>query len=101
MNIFEHNAAELVKLHDKVHETWRHRGESPQRKAAWGKAIHRFHAGYDELAFPADSPDILNCLKPMIRQQSKCPCAFWKLTHGISALDITRQPSSNIFASTR
>jgi len=52
MNIFEHNAAELVKLHDKVHETWRHRGESPQRKASWQEAARRFHAAYDELAFP-------------------------------------------------
>ena len=52
MNIFVVNATELEKLHDRVHETARHRGEGPQQKASWQEACRSFFASYDKLAFP-------------------------------------------------
>ena len=52
MNVFESSAAELDKLHERVHELARRRSESPEVKAAWREAAQTFHANYDRLAFP-------------------------------------------------
>jgi hypothetical protein len=46
------NAAEITRLHDLVHETARHRSDSPQARTAWQTACAEFHHRYDELAFP-------------------------------------------------
>jgi len=46
------NAAEITRLHDLVHETARHRSDSPQARTAWEAACAEFHHRYDELAFP-------------------------------------------------
>jgi len=52
MGIFETNAEELQKLHEKIQEEFRHRAESPERMAAWTEAARVFHESYDRLAFP-------------------------------------------------
>lgn len=51
-SIIESNAASLRKLHETVHETFRHRSESPRAYEAWTQACHEFHNRWDELAFP-------------------------------------------------
>jgi hypothetical protein len=52
VNVFEHNAAQLEKLRERVYETLKHRSEGPEGIAAWQNATRAFHAAYDELAFP-------------------------------------------------
>jgi hypothetical protein len=52
MGIFETNAEELQKLHQRIHEEFSHRSESPERMAAWKEAARVFHESYDRLAFP-------------------------------------------------
>jgi hypothetical protein len=46
------NEAEIVRLHTRVHDTARSRGESAERHAEWELACAEFHARYDALAFP-------------------------------------------------
>lgn len=48
-NVIEANAAELQKLHDDVHRTWKLR---KIQKASWHEAAERFRNSYDRLAFP-------------------------------------------------
>ena len=48
----EHNAATLRRLHQAVHDTHKHRSESPEARRAWERACAEFHARYDTLAFP-------------------------------------------------
>jgi hypothetical protein len=48
----EHNAAILRRLRQAIHDTVKHRSESPQGFAAWERTCAEFHARYDELAFP-------------------------------------------------
>ena len=45
-------AAEIVRLHSRVHETVKDRGKSPEKRSEWEKACAEFHARYDKLAFP-------------------------------------------------
>jgi hypothetical protein len=37
------NATEIVRLHSRVHETVRHRQESPKKRLEWEKACAEFH----------------------------------------------------------
>ncbi|HYP04793.1 MAG TPA: hypothetical protein VER03_01055 [Bryobacteraceae bacterium] len=46
------NAAEIVRLHNGVRETFRRRGESEARFQAWKSAAEDFQARYRVLAFP-------------------------------------------------
>jgi len=46
------NAAEIVRLHSRIHETVRRRGENPKKRLEWEKACAEFHARYSSLAFP-------------------------------------------------
>jgi hypothetical protein len=46
------NAAEIARLHARIHETVRHRGKSEKESEAWQKACAEFHARYDALDFP-------------------------------------------------
>jgi hypothetical protein len=48
----ERNAAEIIRLHLRVHETFRDRGQDPDHHRAWQDAASAFHARYDALAFP-------------------------------------------------
>lgn len=52
MNVFESSAAELNKLHARMHELARRRSESDDAKAAWREAAEAFQTNYDRLAFP-------------------------------------------------
>lgn len=46
------NAAEIVRLHSRIHETYSQRAESAEKRREWEKACAEFHARYDRLAFP-------------------------------------------------
>src|SRR5215469_12391104 len=46
------NAKEIVRLHTLVHETFRHRNQSPRKRAEWQQAAAEFRRRYDTLAFP-------------------------------------------------
>jgi hypothetical protein len=46
------SAAEIVRLHSRIHETYARRSESPERMREWKGACAEFHARFDRLAFP-------------------------------------------------
>jgi hypothetical protein len=46
------NAAEIVRLHSRIHETVRHRDENPKKRLEWEQACAEFHTRYANLAFP-------------------------------------------------
>lgn len=46
------NAAEIVRLHSRIHETVRDRQESPKKRLEWDRACAEFHRRYSNLAFP-------------------------------------------------
>jgi hypothetical protein len=46
------NAEAIRQLHDRVHQTFRHRDESLTKWQKWKQACQEFHANYDRLAFP-------------------------------------------------
>ena len=46
------NAAEVQRLHKRIHETMRHRYKSPEQTERWETACKEFHSRYDQLAFP-------------------------------------------------
>jgi hypothetical protein len=46
------NAAEIVRLHNRIHETLKERSTSDAGRSAWQRACAEFHARYSQLAFP-------------------------------------------------
>ena len=52
VELIRQNEAELQRLHSRIHETVKHRGESAEKKLEWQQACEEFHARYDSLAFP-------------------------------------------------
>jgi hypothetical protein len=46
------NAAEITRLHKRIHETLRLRYKSKEQTERWETACKEFHARYDLLAFP-------------------------------------------------
>lgn len=46
------NAQEIVRLHSRIHETVKNRGESPEERREWELACKEFHDRYSLLAFP-------------------------------------------------
>jgi hypothetical protein len=46
------NAAEIVRLHERVHETVKERSKSQAGRLAWQNACAEFHARINQLAFP-------------------------------------------------
>src|SRR5277367_2241226 len=46
------NAAEMARLHARVHETVRLRQESAKKRVEWEQACSDFHTRYNSLAFP-------------------------------------------------
>lgn len=46
------NAAEINRLHHRIHETVKRRGESEKRRKEWSQACEEFHARYYELWLP-------------------------------------------------
>ncbi len=45
-------AAEIARLHARIHETVRFRDASPQQRDSWKRACSEFHSRYSTLAFP-------------------------------------------------
>ena len=45
-------AAEIVRLHSRIHETLPHRGKSAEKRKEWEQACAEFHLRYNGLAFP-------------------------------------------------
>ena len=50
--LIQHNAAEVRRLHARVHATRAHRDEGPAARESWGQAAGEFRGRYDALAFP-------------------------------------------------
>jgi len=48
----QQNARVISQLHRRIHETFAHRDDDEQSRAAWQDACTAFHAQYEELAFP-------------------------------------------------
>jgi hypothetical protein len=46
------NAAEIVRLHSRIHETYTQRSKSSEKMREWKQACAEFHARYAGLAFP-------------------------------------------------
>lgn len=46
------NAAEISRLHGRIHETLRYRSVGPKQRGEWERACQEFHSRYDQLAFP-------------------------------------------------
>jgi hypothetical protein len=55
--LIEENAAELRRLHGRIHETFAQRGKSDTARRAWSDACAEFHARYNVLAFPGAAFD--------------------------------------------
>jgi hypothetical protein len=49
------NAAELNRLHSRIHETFKRRDKSPKLREAWSHACAEFHDRYGELWIPGGS----------------------------------------------
>ncbi len=49
------NAAEINRLHSRIHETLKHRSESDEARQEWSRACEEFHARYSQLCLP-DGP---------------------------------------------
>jgi hypothetical protein len=45
-------AQEVSRLHARIHETFKTRGNSSKDRDTWASACREFHARYNELAFP-------------------------------------------------
>ena len=48
----EEGAAEIARLHARIHDTVRFRDSGPQQRDAWKQACSEFHSRFSELAFP-------------------------------------------------
>jgi hypothetical protein len=48
----QRNAAEIVRLHERVQETVRHRDKNAESQEEWKRACAEFHEKFDALAFP-------------------------------------------------
>lgn len=51
------NAAEIRRLHARVHEAFARRDESDTQRCEWERACAEFHARYGALAFPGGEDD--------------------------------------------
>jgi hypothetical protein len=50
--VIQENAAEIARLHARIHETYGQKTKSPAFRAAWKAACEEFRQRYDRLAFP-------------------------------------------------
>lgn len=50
--LIQHNAEEINRLHERVHETFKSRDKNEHERREWEKACKEFHDNYDRLAFP-------------------------------------------------
>ena len=69
------NSSEVSRLHAAVHETWRHRDESPTSRDAWSQAALEFRDRFNDLAFPggyAGALDRLVAGDPLAMEAAIC-----------------------------
>jgi hypothetical protein len=59
----EQGAAEIKRLHARVHETFRFRDSSSQQRDAWLRACSEFHSRYSSLAFPGGYEGVIERIK--------------------------------------
>jgi len=57
------NAAEIVRLNSRIHETVRHRQESAKKRLEWEQACAEFHTHYSNLTFPGGYSGALERIK--------------------------------------
>jgi hypothetical protein len=50
--VIQENARRVAELHERIHQTFKRRDNSPEARAEWSKACAEFHRQYDALAFP-------------------------------------------------
>ena len=50
--LIQHNAEEINRLQECVHETFKSRDKNEHNRREWEKACKEFHDNYDRLAFP-------------------------------------------------
>lgn len=96
MSVFETNAAELQRLHDRIHETFRERSQSAKHWAAWEEAAKAFHLAYDRLAFPGGLTKEFELLKASDSTAIEMAVRFleadpWYFRSGYHKADILRQ----------
>jgi hypothetical protein len=53
----QRNADEIVRLHERVHETVQRRDVNAEGREAWVRACAEFHEKFDRLAFPGGYQD--------------------------------------------
>ena len=75
------NAAEIVRLHSRIHETVKYRTKSPGKRREWEQACAEFHARYEELAFPGGYRNALERISRGDPKQWRRQSAFWKCAH--------------------
>jgi len=54
------NAAEIVRLHSRIHETFKLRSQSAEKRDEWKQAFVELHNRYNMLAFPGGYDDALD-----------------------------------------
>ncbi len=62
-NRITQGAAEIVRLHRRIHETVKQRGTSDAATSAWRNACAEFHERYNQLAFPGGYAEALEKFK--------------------------------------
>jgi hypothetical protein len=71
------NAAEIGRLHSRIHETVRHRHEGPKERLAWERVCAEFHKRYSTLAFPGGYQGALERIKSGDPNAMEVQSASW------------------------
>lgn len=77
--LIERNAAEVARLHRRIHETVAKRHISEEKREEWKRACDAFHRRYDELAFPGGYSDALNRLVAGDEQTMEAAICFLEM----------------------
>jgi hypothetical protein len=75
----EANAAEVVRLNQRIKETSAARDKSPKARDEWEQACAAFHGRYDELAFPGGYAGALDRLAAGDPQTMEAAICFLEL----------------------
>lgn len=59
----QQNARVITLLHERIHETFKHRDDNASSRAVWENACAEFHKGYQELAFPGGTTNVRERLR--------------------------------------
>jgi len=77
--LIERNAAEVVRLHRRIHETVAKRHISEEKREEWKQACEVFHHRYDELAFPGGYSGALDRLVAGDEQTMEAAICFLEM----------------------